>query len=289
MFEHIFLLCLSMVISFHVAKYFPWIPSVVMSAIHVAFDTCIIYIAIPISAINSEHTILGIEWTDFAKLSHLLNYDKGKSIRKYLVQIIANIDTDSQEMFQPRCKRTSSPTLVLDLDETLVHSTSYGEEKNVPYDFMILDDDRRIYTPVYKRPYVEQFLDMAAQYYEIVLYTASYECYCEPIMSMFSNHHIIGKRLYNTSVLNGEKDLNLTTDKNMPSKTIMVDNSPQACVVHHENLYVIRSYYGNFPDFELVSLLLFLVSIADVSDFRAILYRREKYSHSGGDKSVDHS
>jgi carboxy-terminal domain RNA polymerase II polypeptide A small phosphatase len=285
-FDHFILLCISAVISYHVAKYFPWIPSFVMSIIHVAFDTCIIYIAIPISAINADHTILGIEWTDFAKLSHLLQYDKGVSIRKYLVRIMSDLDTDAQDMFRTFSYRTDGPTLVLDLDETLVHSTSIGDEKSIPYDFMLLDDDRRIYTPVYKRPFVELFLDMAAQYFEVVLYTASYECYCEPIMSMFSNHRIIKKRLYNTSILNGEKDLNLTTESNMPCRTIMVDNSPQACVVHHENLYVIKSFYGENPDFELISLLLFLISVADVNDFRAILYRRDKYNHHQVGRSI---
>lgn len=67
--------------------------------------------------------------------------------------------------------------LVLDLDETLVHSSF----KPIPKpDFIIPVEIDRVVHHVYvlKRPYVDEFLQRAAKHYEIVIFTASLAKVC---------------------------------------------------------------------------------------------------------------
>ena len=62
--------------------------------------------------------------------------------------------------FLPPLRGAKEYTLVLDLDETLVH---YYEEKNT----------------VLIRPYAAQFLQEMAQFYEVVIFTAGTKDYAD--------------------------------------------------------------------------------------------------------------
>lgn len=62
-------------------------------------------------------------------------------------------------------------TLVLDLDETLVHSSTRG----IRHDFMVevLNENASLIYYVYKRPHLDYFLKKVSQWYDIVIFTAS--------------------------------------------------------------------------------------------------------------------
>lgn len=62
--------------------------------------------------------------------------------------------------FLPPIARNKQYTLVLDLDETLVH---YYEEKNT----------------VLIRPFASSFLEQMAQFYEVVIFTAGTKDYAD--------------------------------------------------------------------------------------------------------------
>lgn len=87
-----------------------------------------------------------------------------------------NLPADNQASFNLLTPQSSSAsgrkTLVLDLDETLVHSTF---QKPLYYDIhlkiSINNMDCNVY--VLKRPGVDQFLERMAEIFEIVLFTAS--------------------------------------------------------------------------------------------------------------------
>ena len=72
-------------------------------------------------------------------------------------------------------------TLLIDLDETLVHS-SFVPIAN-PDIILQVDIDNKI-TPVYVliRPGCFDFLDQLSDYYEMVIYTASLSKYADPLM-----------------------------------------------------------------------------------------------------------
>jgi len=96
--------------------------------------------------------------------------------------------------------------LVLDLDETLIHSRhdngglARPQIKNdIPPDFLLqVNIDR---TPVtffvHKRPHVDYFLDVVSQWYELVVFTASMEIYGSAVCDRLdSGKGILKTRFY---------------------------------------------------------------------------------------------
>ncbi len=63
-------------------------------------------------------------------------------------------------------------TLVLDLDETLVHS-QFNPVKNLDYTIPVEIENRICNIYVMKRPGAEYFLKEMANHFEVVIYTAS--------------------------------------------------------------------------------------------------------------------
>jgi len=86
-------------------------------------------------------------------------------------------------------------TLVLDLDETLVHSTF---DKIDNYDFKqpieLEGQQYEIYVRV--RPGVKEFLEEMSTMYEIIIYTASLEKYALPLISRIDKSRLISYNLY---------------------------------------------------------------------------------------------
>jgi len=89
-------------------------------------------------------------------------------------------------------------TLVLDLDETLVHSVfeSAGKHDIV----MQIDFNGRALTIyVNIRPYVQEFLTRVAELYEVVVYTASLAKYANPLMDKIDPTGKVTGRLFRES------------------------------------------------------------------------------------------
>ena len=161
--------------------------------------------------------------------------------------------------------KTSKKTLILDVDETLVHS-SY--EKNNRHDFHIAcctDPSRKQYTHVYVayRPFLKEFLDIVTELFEVVIFTASVEIYCRPLMEEIDPKRkcAILWRDHCTNV-NGlyVKDLSLLgRDLN---NLAIVDNSPHAYLFQPRNAIPITSWFDNPEDRELRDLIPMLENLA---------------------------
>ncbi|KAI9996885.1 hypothetical protein PInf_000148 [Phytophthora infestans] len=159
--------------------------------------------------------------------------------------------------------------LVLDLDETLVHST-FRPTNN--YDFIIpveIDGSTHL-VYVCKRPGAEEFLIEMAKYYEIVVYTASLSVYADPLLDKLDPEGTIRYRLYREHCVQYEgcyvKDLSLL-DRDI-TQTIIVDNSPMAYAFHPRNAIGCSSFYDDLNDRELQSIGRFLTKFQDVEDVR---------------------
>eukprot|EP01041_Mallomonas_annulata_P002697 gene2697-5310_t len=219
------------------------------------------------------HVVSTPSATLFRDLLHVDTLNKRRSLSK----LHKKYPSDSQS-------NKFSPILVLDLDETLIHS-SLGIG-NGSHDFMVLDADNRRYIKIYKRPFVDIFLQIISQYYELVLFTASHACYCDPIIDIIDKNHVIKKRLYNTSLIYNEyggyeKDLCLVSQAQFPRKILMIDNAPVLNKFQADNLYLIPDWLADNPtDYELFALLPLLIALCQdgVYDMRAIFYRKEKFA-----------
>lgn len=101
-------------------------------------------------------------------------------------------------------------TLVLDLDETLVHS---GFEPFNPSDIVISINLARAKQDIHVliRPGVAQFLEKMGRHYEIVIFTASIAQYADPVLNILDPNRYCAYRLYREACtsLNGNyvKDL----------------------------------------------------------------------------------
>jgi len=139
----------------------------------------------------------------------------------------------------PPMKKNRQYTLVLDLDETLVHF----EESDEGNQFLI-------------RPYAQNFLEEMAQYYEVVIFTAGLKEYADFILDRIDTKKSITHRLYrhNTDFKNNVYAKDLSKLGRDMSKILIVDNNPDNFQYQPENGIYIKSWYNDAHDRALVEL-----------------------------------
>jgi len=181
-----------------------------------------------------------------------------------LVKLLGNLHPDD----------TGKMCLVLDLDETLVHS-SFRPVPNS--DFVIPVEIENVTHMVYvaKRPGVDEFLVEMAKHYEIIIYTASLNKYADPLLDLLDPKKTIRTRLFRESCVyyegNYVKDLSLL-NRDL-SKTIIIDNSPASYMFHPENAIDCSSFIEDRSDRELDQIGSFLAGIKDADDVRGLSNR----------------
>ncbi|KAH8895198.1 NLI interacting factor, partial [Thozetella sp. PMI_491] len=162
--------------------------------------------------------------------------------------------------------------LVLDLDETLVHSSFKILHQA---DFTIPVEIEGNYHNVYviKRPGVDDFLKKLGALYEIVVFTASVSKYGNPLLDQLDIHKTIHHRLFRESCSNHNgnyvKDLALI-GRDLKD-TIIIDNSPAAYLFHPDHAIPITSWFSDAHDGELADLVPFLEDLAVVEDVKLVL------------------
>ena len=171
-------------------------------------------------------------------------------------------------------KTDNRKTLVLDLDETLIHSAF---EPFIPKDDITLtmkmkNDDIIIH--VLKRPYLDEFLNIVTQKYEVVIFTASISDYANPLLDQLDPMKKISHRLFRehcTKADNGLfiKDLNrLGRDlKNV----IIIDNNPVSFITNKTNGLPILTWHSIQSDNELIKLIPLLAYLSNVDDIRPVI------------------
>ena len=84
---------------------------------------------------------------------------------------------------------------MLDLDETLVHTT----DKAIPqYDCRVEIHTKKAHRVFYilKRPFLDVFLVTLSQYFEIVIFTASIRRYADAVIDLIDLHHVVDRRFF---------------------------------------------------------------------------------------------
>ena len=162
--------------------------------------------------------------------------------------------------------------LVLDLDETLVHSSF----KVIPQsDFVVpVEIENSVHNVhVIKRPGVDEFMRKMGEIYEVVVFTASLSKYADPVLDMLDIHHVVKHRLFRESCYNhkGNYVKDLSQLGRPIADTIIIDNSPASYVFHPNNAVPVSSWFNDPHDTELTDLAAFLTDIANVPDVRGIL------------------
>ena len=142
-------------------------------------------------------------------------------------------------------------TLVLDLDETLIHFKVHQNDNNSGI--------------LQFRPFISEFLSNIKNYYELIVFTAATEDYANPIIDAIEQKGVkFDYRLYRIhTIIKGNdfvKDLSrLGRDL---SRTIIVDNMEQNYKLQPLNGITIRPFWGkDTNDMALFDLLTILIKI----------------------------
>ena len=176
-----------------------------------------------------------------------------------------------------KSKKTKK-TLILDLDETLVHSSFYpfnsdDEENKSTSDifFTILFNKKYYDVYVLLRPYFNEFIEKMDKIFNIYIFTASIKEYAEPLLIKLDKKNIIKKKLFRESCTLSEdkkyiKDLN-TLNENLKN-VILLDNNPNSYRYNKCNGLPIKTWHFEQSDKELIKIIPFLTFLSTVDDVR---------------------
>jgi len=152
-------------------------------------------------------------------------------------------------------------TLVLDLDETLVHchpSVLLGSPPPALH-LRIEVTSPPLNAHVYVRPFAQLVLALVAKVFEVVVFTASAAIYADQVLDFLDpDHACVSYRLYRqhcTEIGGGHfKDMRRLGRR--LEDVVLVDNSPLAVGLSPDNAVLVSSWFGDDDsDVELLDLL----------------------------------
>ena len=189
------------------------------------------------------------------------NYKKIQNLSKGFLSTfreLINENTVPIPYLPPLNKKLYNYTLVLDLDETLVH---YVEDEERPF--------------VQVRPYATYFLSEMGKYFEIVIFTAAAEDYADLVLDELDKKKAISYRLYrrHTKPNRGAFLKDLSKLGREISKICIIDNNRDNFGLQPLNGLHISTFIGDQNDKELLMLCNDLMKIAksNKKDIRPII------------------
>ena len=168
-------------------------------------------------------------------------------------------------------------TLILDLDETLVHA-------DIDFNFKFHDDilkfiredtNEEILIPLLLRPHLFDFLNFASEHFELVIFTASEKNYADAIIDYIEKEKkYFSRRLYRNNCIYLHpclyiKDLSLVSNRNVKD-IVIVDNSIFSFANNLSNGILISSFFNDKNDSMLLNLSSYLTYLINAEDVRTV-------------------
>ncbi|KRX03509.1 HAD-like domain [Pseudocohnilembus persalinus] len=156
-------------------------------------------------------------------------------------------------------------TLVLDMDETLIHCLGTKEKKN---------DKFQISELVIIRPYVHQFLEILSKYYEIIIFTAAIQHYADSVIDLILDpeQKFISHRFYreHCKIYESKKEgklrvKDITQLNRDMDKILIMDDKEENLLFQQDNGILVSAWEGDSEDSLLYQLTGFLKSIVEQS------------------------
>jgi len=166
----------------------------------------------------------------------------------------------------PPAAADAKPCLVLDLDETLVHSRFLPCDENFEcesFDATIKQGEASIGVRVLKRPGCEDFLRKVCEKFEVVVWTASVAAYCDAVMDDLDPEGLVKHRLSRNHCSRAfdcpEEQHEVIVVKDLQrlgrnlEQTLIIDNNPECYLLQPQNALPINDWFGNNWDDELTN------------------------------------
>ncbi|KAF7553884.1 hypothetical protein G7046_g6982 [Stylonectria norvegica] len=187
--------------------------------------------------------------------------------------------------------RRQQKTLILDLDETLIHSMSKGGRMSTGHMVEVrlnttyvgvggqtsIGPQHPILYWVNKRPYCDEFLRRVCKWFNLVVFTASVQEYADPVIDWLeSERKFFSARYYrqHCSFRQGAFIKDLSSVESDLSKVMILDNSPLSYLFHQDNAIPIQGWINDPTDTDLMHLVPLLEGLQYVHDVRALLALR---------------
>ena len=184
--------------------------------------------------------------------------------------------SENKKMLLPQKSKefVNKKTLILDLDETLVHSSFVPFENNdivlnVEFEGMLYN----IYVLI--RPWAIDFIKKVAKLYEVIIFTASISKYALPLIDILDSDKNIQYKLTreHCTFLNGIYIKELKKLNRDLNDLIILDNSPLAYSFDIDNGLPIKAWYEDKNDNELDKVYFILEFLSKVKDARNFIKR----------------
>lgn len=161
---------------------------------------------------------------------------------------------------------------VIDLDETLVHS-SFAPVSNADFVIPVEIDGTVHQVYVLKRPHVDEFLQKMGELFECVLFTASLGKYADPVADLLDKWGVFQARLFRESCVfhHGSYVKDLSRLGRELDQIVIIDNSPMSYMFHPQNAVPVISWFDDMSDCELLNLIPFFEALADIDDVYTFL------------------
>ena len=183
-----------------------------------------------------------------------------------------NLDQNNLLLPQKSQEYANKKTLILDLDETLVHSSFIPFDEN---DIILnVDFESAVYNIyVLVRPGAIEFLKKVSKYFEVIIFTASIAKYALPLLNILDQEKKIKYRLTreHCTFLNGIYIKELKKLNRNLKDLIIVDNSPLAYAFDNDNGLPIKTWYEDQKDNELEKIFPLLEFLSKTKDVRTYI------------------
>ncbi|KAL4809725.1 NLI interacting factor-like phosphatase-domain-containing protein [Aspergillus unguis] len=194
-----------------------------------------------------------------------------------------------------RNARIPQKTLVLDLDETLIHSLAKGGRMSSGHMVEVklatpmttalspgappttLGPQHPILYYVHKRPHCDEFLRKISKWYKLVVFTASVQEYADPVIDWLEQERKYFQARYyrqHCTFRNGAYIKDLSSVEPDLSRVMILDNSPMSYIFHEDNAIPIEGWISDPTDNGLLHLVPMLEALQYVTDVRAFLALR---------------
>ena len=135
-------------------------------------------------------------------------------------------------------KKDRKKTVIFDLDETLVHCCPNPENGSMIFD-ALLPSGEKIQCGINIRPFVQECLKAANEFYEVIVFTASHKCYADTVLDYIDpNKELIHHRLYRDNCIITDnlyiKDLRILHNRRLED-ILIVDNAAYSFAYQVDN------------------------------------------------------